>query len=765
MPNFEKPTPVEPQSETEQEKRARLISHYLDRIVENNESLAEDEELEIKEYFGKMSTKDKADLLYNRLMAYTVDQQIAKENDNEPSDDEQEEVDPYLVSEIKVLMNDLETKELFSQTYAEARIDAKDFRVSDIGKLWQETTEDIIQKQERYQELERQVNLGKISSRGRITSAGSRMAISVDNLESLRNRKEGLESLDGFSKTQEHTDIVAGFQYKNLSEYKKQLDRGFVWLPSRKEIHKETINALLNHRRPLLIGEAGTGKSEQADAAAIELTGYEPTKIECESTSGETQFIKDKAIASENEGGQSYDEYGALMQAFTGYENSKQNQPTIDTGRIVRLDEAGRLGTKAYSILKRAHQVQKKTGADFYGKPVLAGAGVIGTTNPVGQRYPDRSNSDPAARREWSEIKVDYPEMSVDQPELYEFALAALFDDDNHIRANKAELAPAYEKAEIPEAERKILEDGSIVVAKDEIVEDMSDLRHGALWRFCGAIKSVQDSFVYGNSDVEQYPDSLLRIKEDADGNFEATDDGSGDILTLSSSTVTLGELASWIGGFNDRMQKQDSNFRVDTLSEWLDFKIKTYLKQSDKEDRGKLEALFKKFHFLEDNAPNPRESKPLTPKEIGYLSPRVPRPVYLEKPQHQEDEAEDSVEEKGTVEVVDDKTNQVRLKTGEAVLLKVSDFNGESEIGEPLELAVGQKLIMEDGTELLFAGVVEDDSSEQNGKLVCRLASDYGLCQVITPEEADVGLLLAGDDLFDNQLDAIVATIDMTDK
>ena len=83
-------------------------------------------------------------------------------------------------------------------------------------------------------------------------------------------------------------------------------------------------------------------------------------------------------------------------------------------------------------------------------------------------------------------------------------------------------------------------------------------------------------------------PTPFLRFKEDADGNIEVTADGSGEPLTLSTSTVTLGELASWMSGFNERRQKQDEEFRVNTLIQWLNFKINTYLEQADKADKEK---------------------------------------------------------------------------------------------------------------------------------------------------------------------------------
>ena len=47
-----------------------------------------------------------------------------------------------------------------------------------------------------------------------------------------------MEELDGMPKTAENTDAAANFQYEKLKNYKEQLDKGFVWLPSRKKFTK-----------------------------------------------------------------------------------------------------------------------------------------------------------------------------------------------------------------------------------------------------------------------------------------------------------------------------------------------------------------------------------------------------------------------------------------------------------------------------------------------------------------------------------------------
>ena len=728
---FRAPIEQSPAGVKEQEKIARLISRYIEKIVGANKSTSPQEEKEIQGYYKGLSVRERADVLYGKLMAHIVDKQAGL----------LEKPDPYLISEIRVLFGDGAVKELFSAVYGQARVDAKKFRISELGKLWQETGRELSQKEKTYGKIVRDLHLNKIIGRGNVSSAKSRLALLAENINALETRRQSMETLRGFPETDGNTDAAAHFQYEKLKEYRRQMlgEGRFVWLPSRKEIHRQTVSAILNHRWPVLIGEAGTGKSQQANAAALELTGHLPTRLKCESPTGEKQMLGDLAV-DPNTGG-SYKEYGPLMQAFTGFENSLQETPSF-TGRICDFEESGRLGPRGYSIIKEARQLI--AGDELNGKPVLPGAGAIWTTNPVGPRYPDRHAPDPAMRRELAEIRVDYPEMSEKNPELYEFALTALLDDNNLIAAVKEELSPAYEKKEIPENKREALEDGSIVIARDEIIKNAADARHGALWRFAAAIKALQDSFVYGNAETEKYPDNFLRFKEDADGKIEITTDGSGEPLTLSTSTVTLGELASWMSGFNERRQKRDAEFRTGTLTEWLNFKINTYLKQADNADKEKLRALFGHFGFLEKSViPDISGAEPLTPKEIGYLSPRIPRPAYFEKPKPAEEPPPGA--EKPSVIY---ETRQVLLETGERILINNRQFplkNGRFDLERKkfvlMEVAIGAKFKVS-GKDFVFAGAIEDPNSKNNDQPVGRFVGGENLYKIFKPEELDSGIL-----------------------
>ena len=55
------------------EKKASAISHYIEmRVVGNNVTVGDDEEKELKAYFAKLSPRERADFLYDKVMAHLI---------------------------------------------------------------------------------------------------------------------------------------------------------------------------------------------------------------------------------------------------------------------------------------------------------------------------------------------------------------------------------------------------------------------------------------------------------------------------------------------------------------------------------------------------------------------------------------------------------------------------------------------------------------------------------------------------------------------
>jgi hypothetical protein len=90
-------------------------------------------------------------------------------------------------------------------------------------------------------------------------------------------------------------------------------------------------------------------------------------------------------------------------------------------------------------------------------------------------------------------------------------------------------------------------------------------------------------------------------------------------------------EVASWMRGFEHRFEEANVAMHTKTFSEWLSYKADIFISQSPEQDREKLTAIFDHFGIL-DPEPKIYDKKPMTHLEIGYLSPRVPRPLIVEE-------------------------------------------------------------------------------------------------------------------------------------
>lgn len=720
------------QQDPHHEVRKSAILRYLEQRIVGKyyqpDEESEELEADVRAFLKQLPPQDKANILYDKLMAYTADQRVHEAQTQSDRSGKSRDVKPFypdqdLVAEIKVLLEDPNTTKIFSESFSQSHGDQHAYQNSDLQKQWEKVNTGLGQLEGKFKDVEQSLFLKTIDGNAAKSTAKSKAERLARKILSLENDRDEIRSLKSVEAVPENADAAAMFQYETFKQYQEQLRAGFIWLPSRKVIHQQVIGALQNGRWPVLVGEAGTGKSDLADAAAWELTGSAPLEIECESTTSARNLIGEDAIDAN---GGSYIEYGPLMKAYTGYENSSQKSPSVRHGRIARFDESGRLGPKAYAVIKKARQ--EGAGGTFYGRPVLPGAAAIWTTNPVGPRYPDRHSVDPAMRRELAEIVVDYPDQSAKSPELYEAMITGLLDQNGHISVAQSELAPGYTNKMLPEDQKRILPDGRIVVGQDELIADPASEKHGTLWRLANAVKAVQDAFVYGNNaDGKPHPDGALRVKIGTDNRMDVGSEGEP--LTLSSSTITLGEALSWMRGFKERLQKKDASFQVRTFSEWIKVKIHTYLRQVDPADREKVTAIFDHFHLLDADGmvENPR---PITAKQIGYLSPRVPRPLHVEMPvakaaeapKHPEAEAVKALYE--TIEVILEDGERIRINKGNAIL--------KTPISDVFEVKVGKKFRM-DNTDYQFVGVTED-----RGKPVASIVAEPDLHKIVTPEDIE---------------------------
>lgn len=718
------------------ERKAHLIRRY----VENHVIALSDEQTEdLSDEFSELPTAEKANLLYDKLMSRFQALKAMRQAREKDSNAEIEPIDPYLISEIKTLWDDEATAELFCSRYGDARIETQLYKLSDLGNRYRQINETISGKEKEFETISQNLFLRKISRPDQLSATKGKAERLAKELIRLRDERQKITELEGLPPIPENTDIAAHIAYERLVGYREQLKEGFVWLDSRVDLHHQIIAALQNGRWPVLVGEVGTGKSEQADAAARALTGADPTHLACSERTSERDMISDKDIDPETGG--SYDVYGPLMQAATGYEDSRQTHPAYG-GRIVRFDESGLLGNQGISIIKEARQ--KKPGDIFFDKPVLLGFGSIWTTNPAGARYPEVNDIPSQLRREVAPFDVDYPPQTAENPELYEFMLANLIDENGHIAVSKNELVPAYEKIDFdpPQTLGQYLEhnlpgqfskeelaglssaDQRMVVGQEKVLEVQNDPRHGTLWRLAFAVRALQNAFDYGND--QSAPDDALKFNFTPEAKAEISD--HGEPLTLATSTITLGEVSSWMRGFLDRKLKDNPDFQTDNLTDWIRFKLDNYLKQADEQDAGKIRAIFEHFHLL-DAGQKTENGEPLTPREIGYLSPRVPRPLHLQEPMAESSEA--PVEEAKTEPVPEAEiysSIELMLEDGSKVLSKPENVSIISKDNRAIQLYSGNIFSLS-GEKVRFKGIVDDSDpkTENHRKPIIEIDIDSG--------------------------------------
>lgn len=295
-----------------------------------------------------------------------------------------------------------------------------------------------------------------------------------------------------------------------------------------------------------------------------------------------------------------------------------------------------------------------------YGKQIKPGFFAIGTTNPPGIRYPNHHRPEVALQEEFSEIKLDYLPNTVDDPEGYEFIVVELMDKNGLIGINLAELSPAYSSEQISKPDDFPAEDDrhNYQYTREKIVDDPTDSRHGYLYRLSFGVRAIQDCFNLGNE--EEIPDSALR-------------DDSGEPIRLNA-TINAGEVAQWCRQYKDRFGLDNPSFHTENVSDFFRVKLENFIRQvSDKDDQEKIRSIIDSFHLLDGFRINDsNDNSPPTPKEIGYLSPRVPRPVIVRKIEKTSGMPKKDSEPTETPDIIikpeDHKTVEITLEDGSRV-------------------------------------------------------------------------------------------------
>lgn len=102
---------------------------------------------------SSMDTRQRTDLFYEKLMAYANTQKAILDEKRDKPDVEPVPPDPYLMSEMKYLWEDKQVQEMFLSKFADARLDLKQYKLSELGVNWQRINQEIASSQKEYGEL------------------------------------------------------------------------------------------------------------------------------------------------------------------------------------------------------------------------------------------------------------------------------------------------------------------------------------------------------------------------------------------------------------------------------------------------------------------------------------------------------------------------------------------------------------------------------------------------------------------------------------
>lgn len=400
----------------------------------------------------------------------------------------------------------------------------------------------------------------------------------------------------------EESELAALFASERLKDYHRQFrESGIILTPTRQELLDRVLVKTAAGTWMQLIGETGTGKTTFAKRTSWILNG-EPAQYASGERWGDVRaLIGTKTM----EGDKVYFDFGPLVVALTGCQNSLEMEEVIRTGKDVSgklliLDELNKFDQDAlFGALKVAATLRPGEPFNFKELPGIRlqmarkGVALISTMNPATVRY-ERKELDPALDRLFydGKEKVDYPPMTAQNPELYEIFLAILMDDHGRIRVAESELAPLF---------REVTDSAAGIITWEMNSADRA--RHGALYRFALAASEIHQSFTQKENVAKT-----------------ATDEGF-----LEKNVLEMEVLVKWINGYSSEVEGGDS------LTTYLDKKLHDFYQNIDNvNDKAIFDRIFTHFGF---NIANPQEIRkpnytPLTPIEIGYLTPRTPREV-----------------------------------------------------------------------------------------------------------------------------------------
>ena len=720
------------QKETQPEKAARFIERFIrTHVIARHESLPATEEALLAKMYSKKSAAEKASELYQKMIVYLESVQTIKGEEQNPSE---KSFNPRLISRIKILLSDPEVVALLPSTYGQARVEKKSVRGPGLFKDWQTLMSGISEKKKTLDGIRRRLFQNDFKTPDDLTEAKHTIVELKEEIEEDSEAQRSIERLKDREHTSENTDALAMIEYEKALEHNRQFnEEGFVWLPSREEIDRRAMQVLESgnpqqtRKGVFLISEPGTGKTGQIRAIASRLTGMDQVKVSCGPRIGDPQLLGKERVfpnAESIEEGTFTDYRETVSAAWTGYNYSYESRPVRSHAQVLEFDEITKAFDNDTFFTRLKGFFALKDGDTMFGtdKPVLPGRVIFGSGN-VGGHHGNKPIP-PALEREFEIIPVDYVEMSKDNPEGYEYMYKVLLQKGAMPTLREGEIPPAYKKREFALEEQKKLPDGRKILAIDEMIPEPTSPEHGFLYRLSYAVKAVQNSYMARGGEnpyIDYTKRDLLRINDQG-----AISDTGNQLIV--GTTITLNEVGGWMTGYLEACNKKEPP----TLTEWLQTKLEEKI-NAKHEDKEKLRAIFNHFHLL-DKVPRASILKPLTPKQIGYLSPRVPRPLYVEAPVVEVKPPDEPKEGEKKPELYT--TTEVGLEDGSNVLVRKGDTSIATKVTSTLAVGVKTRFAI-DGSEYSFAGTLEDGN-----KPVGSLLTEPDLHKIFSPEEVEKGIV-----------------------
>ncbi len=475
----------------------------------------------------------------------------------------------------------------------------------------------------------------------------------------------------------ENPDVAATLEYEKVRNYSRQLAvSGFVWTESRKKLFEEAMQKSLASRPAIVfMGESGTGKTALVKALAHELTDMEPVREVGEEN--QNLDLKRMLVTQQIDPQKgTYWRFNGLLQAMTGMTSSLDISPRHG-GAVYFDDEFNKRPSGVQlKILKFIAEAKPGSMVTIPGTDLKVRVQpkflYVAAGNPPNDRY-DREETPLEAYRELSGVlEVDYLEQDKNTPELFELLVASLMDQKTgRIRlASKKEVSPSF----IPEA------------ATGKEVLNETPTSGGYLWRFSLAWKEMFKAF--------SRKENILHRQDPA---------SAPESFYLEKFVLDPGKVRDWIAQYKVSPQNQKAG-----ISTFLFAMLTNELKSFPDIDQKVVHKILKVFGL--DTPENKAPFRVLTPAEVGYFFPQVPR-----KPKTKENEAAAIPGPKGKVVVLPDGT-ELTYSDDEEIML------GSYTVKFPVNVAKGGKLFRAFGFSV-------EGGKVQKERLVCQSVDDSSWC------------------------------------